>query len=54
MLVEPGIAIGPVRLGMTREEVASTLGTKPVAFERLGTPNDEFSEAGLQCEYDAD
>ncbi len=53
MLVEPGVAIGPVRLGMTREEIRSMLGEPALAFRRGETDFDEYDDVSLQCGFDS-
>jgi hypothetical protein len=59
---KPGIAIGPIHLGMTREQVLAILGTPYRSSERTpdfpipgftSPASDYFHETGLKVEYDA-
>jgi hypothetical protein len=49
--LEPGRAIGPIRMGMLRADVAAVLGTKPeVAAD--SPEYDQFYNRGLEIQYD--
>ena len=52
--VAPGVSAGPVRFGMTRQEVRKTVGVKHVNETVLGAEYDGFHERGLEVRYDAE
>lgn len=55
--VELGAGVGPVLLGMTREEARGAMGEEPVCFSKTGTDRhetDAFHENGFQIFYEGD
>ena len=55
--VVPGEEVGPVRLGMTREDARRIMGDEPVCFKKVGTSRydaDAFHESGFQIFYGGD
>jgi hypothetical protein len=52
MLIVPSTSVGPVKLGMSADEVAAVLDGPRVRFERLGAVFDAYELSALQCAYD--
>jgi hypothetical protein len=54
MLMNPYESLGPLRLGMSSEEVQGVLGEVPRVFTRLTDTFEDYSITGLQVQYGSD
>jgi hypothetical protein len=56
MLIEPYKSFGAIQLGVTREQVRSSISSKVEAFQKWGseTLTDHFVELGILVYYDKD
>ena len=53
--IRPNVGVGPLRFGMTRQEVRRTIGAQPTGsatVPRSSSPTDDFLEQGLHIYYD--
>jgi hypothetical protein len=53
--IRPNVGVGPIRFGMTRQEVRETIGTLPSVFAKASgstSLTDDFREHGIHIYYD--
>jgi hypothetical protein len=56
-VVNPGVGVGPVRLGMHRDEVRAAMGQEPERFLKAGTSRyetDAYHDSAFQVFYEGD